>query len=404
MTEPVDGAGGDDESAALRDAFHGQLGGQAAGVWAAPGRVNLIGEHVDYNEGLVLPFALAQRTYAAAAPRKDGWLRVRSVQLRGGLDTQVSRLRPPAEGGSGGDGGGNGNGDWTAYVAGVVWVLREQGHPVGGLDLLIDGRVPVGAGLSSSAALECAVAVAAADLFGLDLPADDLARVAQRAENDYVGVPCGLMDQMASMSSTAGHALLFDVRSGVVEQVPFSPQDADLRVAVIDTRVKHSVGEGAYADRVDSCERAAQALKVASLRDVAPAALADALARVPADAAPRVRHVVTEIARVGEAVAALRREDWAGFGRAMTASHVSLRDDFEVSCVELDAAVEAALAAGALGARMTGAGFGGSAIALVAQDRLDELVAGVQSSFAAKGYREPKVIQAAPSEGAGRVG
>jgi galactokinase len=282
-------------------------------------------------------------------------------------------------------------------------VLREQGHVVGGLDVLLDGRVPVGAGLSSSAALECSVAVAAAELFGLLLSDGDLARVAQRAENDFVGVPCGLMDQMASMASTAGHALLFDVRSGLVEQVPFAPQDAGLTVAVIDTHVKHSVGEGAYADRRSTCEQAAQALGLSSLRDVDPGDLDAVLARVSPEAAPRVRHVVTEIERVGDAVAALRRGDWAGLGRAMTASHESLREDYEVSSDELDAAVAASLAAGALGARMTGAGFGGSAIALVARARLGRLTADVTRAFADKGFPEPSVIEAVAREGARRV-
>jgi galactokinase len=271
------------------------------------------------------------------------------------------------------------------------------------MDLLLDGQVPVGAGLSSSAALECSVALAANDLADLGLGAPDLAKVAQRAENDFVGMPCGLMDQMASMVCTAGHALLYDVREETAEQVTFDPASAGAALVVIDTKVKHELGESAYADRRRTCEEAARTLGVRSLRDIEPADLEAALARLPGAAAPRVRHVVGEIARVRQAVAALRAGDWAALGREMTASHVSLRDDYDVSCAELDVAVEAALRAGAIGARMTGGGFGGSAIALVPRTAVDDVTATVQEAFDEQGFTAPDVFPAEPGSGAARL-
>ncbi len=371
--------------------FAAAFGRDPVGIWAAPGRVNLIGEHVDYNDGLVLPFALTHRTYAAVAPRDDGRVRARLTQTDDELDAAIEDLEPGSMT------------EWRAYVAGVLWVLREQGHEVRGLDVFLDGQVPVGAGLSSSAALECSTAVAAAELSGLEIDGPGLAKVAQRAENDFVGVPCGLMDQMASMVCTAGHALLYDVRSEQAEQVPFAPQHAGLALLVIDTKVKHSVGDGAYADRRRTCEEAAKALGVGSLRDIAPADLEDALGRVSTEAVPRVRHVVTEIERVITATDALRRGEWGLLGELMTGSHVSLRDDYQVSAEELDRAVDAAIAAGALGARMTGAGFGGSAIALVPADSADTVGTAVREAFAANGDAPPELFVAEPGPGAARI-
>jgi len=379
------------DAGVLADRFREVYGRDPAGVWAAPGRVNIIGEHVDYNDGLVLPFALTHRTTVGAAPREDGRVTARLLQTDETLDEAIAELDPGSLQ------------EWPAYVAGVLWVLREDDHDVRGMDLLLDGRVPVGAGLSSSAALECSVAVAANDLSGLGLDDPFLAKVAQRAENDFVGVPCGLMDQMASMACTAGHALLYDVRSGEAEQVPFAPQDAGLALLVVDTKVKHSVGDGAYADRRRTCEEAARTLGVASLREVRPDGLDEALRRVRDDAVPRVRHVVSEIDRVRQAVDALRAGDWQRLGELMSASHVSLRDDYEVSAPEVDAAVEAALGAGALGARMTGAGFGGSAIALVPADGVATVQDAVQTSFEAAGYAAAEFFVAEPGDGAGRV-
>ena len=246
------------------------------------------------------------------------------------------------------------------------------------------------------------MAVAAAELSGLPLSEAALAKVAQRAENDFVGVPCGLMDQMASMACEAGHALLYDVRSEQADQVPFAPQESGLALLVIDTKVKHSVGDGAYSDRRSTCEKAGKILGVPSLRDISPAGLDDALSRLPADAVRRVRHVVTEIARVGAAADALRAGEWPRLGELMTSSHISLRDAYEVSSA-LDVAVDTALGAGAIGARMTGAGFGGSAIALVPAESADDLGAAVTEAFVTRGFGPPALFTAQPGPGATRV-
>jgi galactokinase len=385
VTEPTT----DDVPGALRERFETGYGRPPTGVWVAPGRVNLIGEHTDYNDGFVLPIAVPAAVYVAAAARDDGRLRVASVQADGAVDVAVADLAP------GGDRG------WWAYVTGVAWALTGAGVPVPGADLLVDGRVPLGAGLSSSAALECAVGAALVDLAGAAVEPARLARLAQRAENDYVGAPTGLMDQMASVLCTAGHALLFDVRSLETRQVPFHPGGAGLALLVIDTGVRHEHAGGEYGARRRSCEEAVGELGVASLRDVTVVAdverLADDVLR------RRARHVVGENARVLAAVAALEAGDWAALGTAMTASHASLRDDYEVSCAELDVAVDAALAAGAVGARMTGGGFGGCAIALVPVAAVPDARAALAERYAAHGWEPPGVTEQEPSAGARRL-
>ena len=373
----------------VADSYQHAFGRAPEGVWSAPGRVNLIGEHLDYNDGPVLPFAIAARTFVAAGRRSDGLLSLRSLQQpeTGPVETPVDTLRP---------GGLDG---WPAYVAGVVWALAERGVRTGGLDVLVDGHVPVGAGLSSSAALECATALAVADLGGIHVAKADLARAARRAENDFVGVPCGLMDQMASVACTVGHAILFDTRDETVEQVPLDVRTHGATLLVVDTRVHHELADGAYADRTRTCRRAADALGVSSLRS----ASADQVERLHDDLLRRrARHVVTEIARVEAAVAALRAADLATLGAAMSASHVSLRDDYEVSCVELDTAVDAALGAGALGARMTGGGFGGSAVVLAPDSSADAIADSVRAAAAAAGHPEPRVYATVASAGAHR--
>lgn len=380
-------------SALVRD-FSAEHGAAPTGVWAAPGRVNLIGEHTDYNDGLVLPIALSQRIIVAARLRSDRRLTARSKQSPIPLDVALDDLRPGVPDG------------WGGYVAGAVWALGRlqvsstPAAPFPGIDLLIDGNVPLGAGLSSSAALECAVLVAAAELWGADAGAADVAHLAQRVENDYVGAPTGLMDQMASMCCTAGHALLFDVADSSTRQVPFAPARHDLALLVVDTRVAHLHAGGAYGQRRRECEQAAAELGVASLRSADRAAvetLADPLL------VRRARHVVSEIARVSDAVDALDAGDLTRFGALMTASHVSLHDDFEVSCPELDLVVEVSLAGGALGARMTGGGFGGSAIALVLRQQIDVLATAIGHAFAGRGWRAPATMIVEASAGAGRV-
>jgi galactokinase len=371
-------------------AAFGRLHGTAPhGVWSAPGRVNLIGEHTDYNDGFVLPFALPHRTAVAAAPRADGLLTVATLGDDGGVQraepVEVAALEPGAVTG------------WPAYVAGVAWVLRDEGVPCGA-DLIVAGDVPAGAGLSSSHALECAVALALLGLAGVPEDRPEIARWVQRAENDFVGAPTGLLDQTASLLCTEAHVLFLDVRSGKAEQVPFDAAASGLEVLVVDTRAHHSNLDGGYGARRAGCEEAAALLGVPALRDVD---LAD-LERLPERLAPLARHVVTENERVLRSVDMLRAADVAGLGPLLTASHESLRDDYRVSCLELDVAVDAALAAGALGARMVGGGFGGSAIALTPVDRHDEVVRGVLAAFAERGLTTPRTFTAVPSAGAGR--
>ncbi|WP_406192644.1 galactokinase [Kitasatospora sp. NBC_01560] len=362
------------------------------GTWAAPGRVNLIGEHTDYNDGLVLPVALPHTTRLQARRREDGLLRLHST--RGGEGITTLDLDGLTPGGTKG---------WAAYPAAAVWALRNAGHVVAGADLLIDSDVPEGAGLSSSAALECAVVTAYNDLYHLGLDGVRLARLAQHAENAYVGVPCGIMDQTASMSCREGHALLLDTRDLTTRQVPLDLRGAGLRLLVIDTRVKHDLADGAYAKLRAGCERAAELLGLPALRDLTAAALPGALQRLPEELRPLVRHVVTEDDRVRHATALLDAGEPAGLGPVLTAGHASLRDDYRVSCPETDLAAATAEDAGALGARMTGGGFGGSVIALVRADRADPVTAAVTAAFAAAGHAPPRVFAATPADGARRI-
>ena len=374
-------------------AFRRLTGRDPEGVWSSPGRVNLIGEHTDYNDGFALPFAIEARSWVAGARRDDGLLRMRSVQ-QPDRDSQVT-LEDLAPGRPEG---------WSAYVAGVVWAAHRAGHPVTGLDVLVDGRVPLGSGLSSSHALECAVALAVDALGGIDLGTDDLARLSLVTENDFVGARTGMMDQLASLRGTAGHALFLDTRSLAVEQVPLDPAADGLRLLVLDTRVHHGNADGAYGDRRAACERATALLGLRALRDLPSDGLDDALSRLPEDLRGRVRHVVTEDARVLAAVAALRAREWARLGALMDASHESLRDDYEVSCDELDVAVGAARAAGAVGARMTGGGFGGSAISLVPEPAVAAVTDSVVTAFAERGWHVPDAIEVTPSDGGRRDG
>ncbi len=393
------------------------FGSDPDGVWSAPGRVNLIGEHTDYNAGLVLPIALPQRTYAACSPRSDHLLRAHSVQTGETVDVRLDDVGPGTPTG------------WTAYVAGVMWALREKGHDVGGLDVVIDSEVPVGGGLSSSAALECSVGAAVSDLDGLGLLADEAARArlaaaCVRAENEVAGAPTGGMDQSASLLCREGHALLLDCRSGGTEHVPLDLSGAGGRTSsdqlvdagtgrgsatsgyvllVMNTRAEHALNDGQYARRREACDRSAAELGVDSLREVEPAGLDGALSRLSDDLLRRrTRHVVTEIQRVREVVDHLRTGDLDTVGRLFDASHASLRDDYEVSCDELDVSVEAARSAGALGARMTGGGFGGSSIALLPVGAVDDAERAVGEAFASRGWRAPQCFAVTPSAAARR--
>jgi galactokinase len=360
-------------------------------AWRSPGRVNLIGEHTDYNDGFVLPLALTSGTRVDAARRDDRVLHVASVQRRDEpIEIALDGLQPGRVEG------------WAAYVAGTAWALAERGIGVPGADLLVDGTVPRGAGLSSSASLECATAGALLGLAGADLPLREVALLAQHAENDFVGMPCGVMDQFASTHARAGHLLLLDTRSLEVRHIPFDLASDGLALLVVDTHAPHQLVDGEYAARRAACEEAARLLGVPALRDVvdleaALASLDDELLR------RRVRHVVTENGRVLDVVALLESGDVRAIGPLMTASHVSLRDDYEVSCRELDLVVDTALAAGALGARMTGGGFGGSAIALVEATAVEHVRDQITSAFREAGLTEPGFVDAEPGDGYGPV-
>ncbi|MEW2030941.1 galactokinase [Streptomyces roseifaciens] len=374
------------------EGFERAYGYAPGGVWAAPGRVNLIGEYTDVNEGHVLPVALPQCTRVAAATRTDGVLRLRSREAAGAAELSLAELAPGRVEG------------WAAYPAGVAWALREAGLPVGGADVYVESDVPAGAGLSSSAALEVATALALTELHGAACDRPALARLAQRAENAFVGVPCGLMDQAASACCTAGHALHLDTRHLALRQVPFDLAAHGLRLLVVDTRVRHALADGAYAARRAGCEAGARALGVRALRDVPFGQLGAALDGL-ADAGVRrlVRHVVTEGERVRRVAELLGAGEPRAAGPLLTAGHASLRDDFAVSCPELDLAVAVANEAGALGARMTGAGFGGSALALVEEGAAEAVGGAVTAAFAAAGHRPPRVFAAVAGGGARRV-
>jgi galactokinase len=375
-----------DVAATFRDVY----GTDPEGVWAAPGRVNLIGEHTDYNDGFVLPFALPQRVVAAAGRASDGWTVTSDFAADPVRFTDISKQGAV-------DG-------WAAYVAGVAWALREAGHEVPAANLALVSDVPVGAGVSSSAALESAVLTALVDLGGLDIPVPDRPAIAQRAENVYVGAPTGIMDQSASIRCEAGKALFLDCRSYRVEQIPFDVAAEGLAVLVIDSKAPHQHVDGEYGARRRSCEEAARILGVPALRDVSTDGLDDALDRLADEVMRRrVRHVVTENQRVLDTVALLRSGRVREIGPLMTASHASMRDDFEITVEQIDVAVEAALVAGAYGARMTGGGFGGCILALIDADRADAVTAAVEAAFERRGFAAPTPFVAVPSKGATRL-
>lgn len=377
----------------VRDGFVELYGTAPDGVWSAPGRVNLIGEHTDYNDGFVMPFALPHVTTAAVARRTDGVLRLHSSDIEGGVvELALDALEPGTDQ------------EWTAYPAGVVWALREAGHPVTGADVHLASTVPTGAGLSSSAALEVVIALALNDLYELGLQRWQLARLCQRAENVYVGAPTGIMDQTASACCEQGHALFLDTRDLSQKQIPFDLAAEGMRLLVVDTQVKHAHSGGEYGKRRAGCEKGAALLGVDALRDIPYDELDSALDRLGDEEEVRrlVRHVVTEDQRVEQVVALLEAGDTRAIGPVLTAGHASLRDDFRISCPELDLVVDTALASGALGARMTGGGFGGSAIVLAEAADVDTITKAVEEAFAAAGFQAPRTFEAVPSAGARR--
>ncbi|AXJ09462.1 galactokinase [Arthrobacter sp. PM3] len=377
---------------ALARAFAGHFGRDPDGVWQAPGRVNLIGEHTDYNDGLVLPFAIDRATTVAVAARAD-----RTVRMASGFPGaepagfDLDAFAPEQAAG------------WSAYPAGVAWELERAGVAVPGFDLFVTSEVPVGAGLSSSAALECAVALALSDLTGAGLGRADLADIGRRAENNVVGAPTGIMDQSASMLGTRDCAVYLDCRDLTSRPVPLGLEDSGLRCLVIDTKVSHAHASGGYADRRASCVRGAQGMGVAALRDLEAADLPRARRALDDVTFRRVRHIVTENERVARTAELLGTHGPLAIGELLDASHRSMRDDFEISCPELNLAVDTARASGAIGARMTGGGFGGSAIALVPADDVDRARSAVLAAFAARGLRAPDIFTVLPAKGARRL-
>jgi len=364
-----------------------------AGVWSAPGRANLIGEHTDYNDGFVFPFAIDRRTAVAVGDRDDRAVRVSSSFAADPVVVHLDELDPDALQG------------WSAYPLGVVWALREFGADLAqarGVDLHLESDVPVGAGLSSSAALESAVALALNEHWGLGFDRATLAKVGRLAENRVVGAPTGILDQSASLLAEADAGVFLDCRSLDAEVVPLHFAAAGLAVLVVDTRVEHAHATGGYAARRTSCEAGALALGVPTLRELPERELGRARELLDDETYRRVRHVVTENQRVLDTVRALHEGGPATIGALLDASHVSMRDDFEISTPELDLAVETARAAGAIGARMTGGGFGGSAIALVPLADVAAAAGAVRAAFAAAGYREPGTFTVVPSPGARR--
>lgn len=382
MTTPVQ---------ATAERFRKLYGKAPAGLFSAPGRVNVIGEHTDYNLGFVLPAAINRRARIAVLPRGDGVLRMATTGTGDPAESTVAELGPGMLQG------------WSRYVAGVHWAFGLRGVAVPGMDILLDSDVPAGAGLSSSAAIECAVALAVNEFSGAGLPAEDLVLLCQQVENDFAGAPTGILDQSASLLSTSGHALFLDCRTRESRHVPLDLAGEGMALLVIDTKVSHAHDSGGYADRRADCERAAATLGLGSLREISLPELVLAAPSLDALAYRRARHVVSENARVLSVVEHLEAgRPAAGLGPWLAASHESLRDDFEVSCPELDLAVEAAMAAGAAGARMTGGGFGGSAIALVPASDAARIGSEVCRAFARADFLVPEVFEVVPEDGARR--
>ncbi len=366
--------------------FKEVFGYEPQGVWSAPGRANLIGEHTDYNEGFVFPFGIDKRTYVALSPRTDSLCRVSSDIDGKTYETDLSSKPEDL--------------DWALYPLGVAWVMRQWAKS--GFDAFFTSNVPVGSGLSSSAAIECAIGVALNEIWSAGRTKQEIALLGQRAENDVVGAPTGMMDQTASMLAERDSAVFLDCQSLEAKAVPLHLEERDLVVAVIDTRVAHRHSDGGYRVRRESCERGASTMGVSSLRGLSKEDLPRARELLSDVDFRRVRHIVTENQRVLDSIDALQTGDMSKFGQLLLASHDSMAHDFEISIEELDLAVEIAMETGAIGSRMTGGGFGGAAIAVIDKALLGTLEKNCKAAFLAKGYLEPKVFAVVPSEGAKR--
>ena len=371
--------------AQLEDIFKDLFGRAPEVLSEAPGRVNLIGEHIDYSEGFVLPFAISNRTYAVIARNNSTIVRIASQQRKSHiLAIDIADVKPGS------------SGEWERYVLGVIWALQISE----GVDILIDGHVPAGAGLSSSASLECSVAIALNHLFELGHSTQELARAAQKAENDYVGVPCGIMDQSVSLMATEGSALLLDCRDLSTQSIPFDVASQGLELLIIDTQAHHALIDGGYAERRASCESVAAKFGIPSMRTLSAHTLEDRRNELSETEYLRARHAVTEIDRVMRSVDALNKGDFRALGALLNESHHSLRDDYTVSCPELDTAVDAAIGAGALGARMVGGGFGGSAIALIQAQEMESVKSSIKRAFVSRSFKAPRFFTSLPSSGA----
>ena len=370
-------------AATAYERFRDLVGAPPEGLWRAPGRVNLIGEHTDYNFGLALPFAIDRATVVAARRRPDNVVQALSCTLGRQATASLGDIAGQAP---------SNFEPWARFPFGVIWAMTRAGAAVPGLDIVIASDLPIGGGLSSSAALSISVAIAVNDIAAAGLSKMEIARIGQQAESEVAGLPSGLMDQLAVLEGRSGSAVLIDFLSLQTEQVPVGRGP----LVVINTRVEHANAAGAYADRRNACEKAARELGVPSLRQ---ATLGQVEANLHGELLRRARHVVTENGRVVEATARLRADQ--PIGDLLVGSHASLRNDYEVSCPELDLAVDVALASGADGARLTGAGFGGCAISVGA--RAEDLMKPMSEAFGRAGFLQPEVFAVAPTEGAGRL-
>lgn len=368
-----------------KQGFEKSFGYESTGVWSAPGRANLIGEHTDYNNGFVFPFGIDLRTYVALSPREDGRCRVASALSDQIFEWEISEIKPTGM-------------DWALYPLGVAWAMREKAKT--GFDAFFVSDVPVGAGLSSSAAIECSIGTALNEIWNAGYTKQQIALLGQKAENEVVGAPTGIMDQTASMLAQSDAAVLIDCKSLETELVPLGLADKGLVVAVMDTRVSHRHSDGGYRSRREACEKGASIMGVESLRELSVDDLSLAEQNLDDVTFRRCRHVVTENQRVLEAVSALKSGNMPKLGQLLLESHASMRDDFEISIEELDTAVDVAMSVGAIGSRMTGGGFGGAAIAVIEESKLEALSNQCKKVFAEKGYAEPNIFSVSPSEGA----
>ena len=357
-------------------AYRDNFGVEPETVVSAPGRVNLIGEHTDYNDGYVLPCAVERRV-AVAIGRGGDKLYSADFEEKKSLN-------------------GEKEGSWTDYPRGVIWAVKRAGYEVENLQASFAGNVPLGSGLSSSAAIEAATALALDALFSLGIDRKELAGLCMKTENEFVGVQSGIMDQYASLLSREGQALLVDCRTLEEEPVPLDLEGAGLNLVVCDTRVERGLADTQYNQRRETCEKAAKTLGLEALRDASE----KDLERLSGEELKRARHIVTEQRRVMAAVETLRDEDFEAFGRLLYESHASLRNDYEASTAELDTFVETAEETGALGAKLTGAGWGGCAVAIIPADKSEDLAKTTRRKYGERGFKEPAFYEFLPAAGA----